>query len=369
MSTKPIKVLQIIPSTGYGGISSMLMNLYRNIDKNKVQFDFAAFNRGQLHDEICANGGRVFYFDYIKKQGPIAYIKKIRQLIKDNGPYSAVHVHSGFKSGFGLLASRLQGIPIRVCHIHTSNTEQSWQKPLLPILKKISLVNSTKLIACGQEAGYFMYGKKDFEILTNAINVNSFTYTNPIDIDKIKMDFKIQKGCMVIGHVGRFVQVKNHNFMINIAEKLKKMDINFKMVFIGDGPLKMDVQHLIERKGLSENIILAGVRSDIPEVMGVFDVFLFPSLFEGLPVSLLEAQASGLPCIVSTGVPKESDVGAGLVKFLEIDNGVDNWVNQIIYEVSKGRGDKKSAGSKLLENGYDIQDNIQRLMEIYNVSS
>jgi glycosyltransferase EpsF len=368
MNTKPMKVLQIVPSTGYGGISSMIMNLYRNIDKSRVQFDFAAFNRGDLHDEICDNGGSIFYFDYIKKQGPISYINKLTRLMKDNGPYSAVHVHNGYKGGFALLAARMQGIPIRVSHIHTSNVEQRWQKIFLPLLKKLSVLNSTNFLACGQEAGIFMYGNKGFEVLTNAIDVNRFIHPNEKKIQELRKELKISIDSTIIGHVGRFSEVKNHKHLINIAERLKKLDIDFKMIFIGDGPLKEEIQQTIKDKGLSNNIILAGLRSEIPELMSIFDVYIFPSLFEGLPVSLLEAQASGLPCLVSTGVPRESDVGAGLIKFMDLDNQIKEWVEELLILSAQKRGSQELSTKQLLNNGYDIQNNIKRLMEIYQVA-
>ncbi len=364
---KTARILQIVPSTGFGGISSMLMNLYRNVDRTKVQFDFAAFNRGPLHEEICSLGGRVFYFDYIKKQGALKYVASLRGLINKNGPYTAIHVHNGYKGGFALLAGRLAGIDTRVCHIHTSNVEQTWQKPLVPILKSFATYNATKLIACGQEAGKFMYGKRDFEVLTNAINTSSFSKVNPKDVQVIRKELGIPDQSIVIGHIGRFSDVKNHDFMVEIAEKLVGMNTDFRMIFVGDGPLKKDIEQKAHEKGLRRNIIFTGLRSDIPELVNLFDLYLFPSLFEGLPVSLLEAQAAALPCLVSTGVPKESDIGSGLIKFMDLSTGSEKWAEDLLIQVNKGKGAKEVVHKKLVDAGYDIGDNTHRLMEIYGI--
>ncbi|MCG7406101.1 glycosyltransferase family 1 protein [Paenibacillus sp. ACRRX] len=369
MNSLPKRVLQVIPSTGYGGISSMLMNIYRCVDRDTLQFDFAAFNQGPLHDEIADMGGRIFYFDYIKKQGIFSYMRAFKNLIQEHGPYQAVHVHNGYKGGFALMAARQAGIDIRVCHIHTSNVEQAWQRAIVPLLKTAAIINATDLLACGQEAGSFMYGRRPFDVLTNAINSSSYAFRTQSDRSRMRKELGIPTDCLVIGHVGRLSEVKNHFFMIDIADWLKRQhpELCFWFVFTGDGPLKYDLEQAIISKGLDQHFIFTGLRSDIPELLQAFDVYLFPSLFEGLPVSLLEAQASGLPCLVSAGVPNEADIGAGLVRFMDLAEGSANWAAALLEWSARGRGEPHESELRLIDKGYSIQENVRKLLHIYQL--
>ncbi|WP_028546389.1 glycosyltransferase [Paenibacillus taiwanensis] len=369
MSSLPKRVLQVIPSTGYGGISSMLMNIYRSVDRNTLQFDFAAFNEGPLHDEIVAMGGRIFYFDYIKKQGIFSYMRAFRNLIQEQGPYQAVHVHNGYKGGFALKAARQAGINKRVCHIHTSNVEQAWQRAIVPLLKFAAIANATDLLACGEEAGRFMYGRRPFDVLTNAINSSSYSSQSQSDRSTMRAQLGIPLDCLVIGHVGRLSEVKNHFFIINIADCLKQQhpELCFCFVFIGDGPLRHDLEQAIRSKGLEQHVMFAGLRSDIPDLLQAFDIYVFPSLFEGLPVSLLEAQASGLPCLVSAGVPYEADIGAGLVRFMDLTEGSARWAAALLEWAARGRGDTRESELRLINKGYNIEENVRKLMHIYQL--
>ncbi|WP_195576630.1 glycosyltransferase [Paenibacillus sp. 1001270B_150601_E10] len=371
MNTLPARILQVIPSTGYGGISSMLMNLYRALPTEQVQFDFAAFNRGPLHNEIEARGGRVFYFEYMKKQGLLRYMKALKRLIHDHGPYQAIHVHNGYKGGFALLAARMAGIPTRVCHIHTSNVEEKWQRSIMPLLRAVSVANATKRLACGEEAGRFMYGQRDFEVLTNAIQTSAYQAGTLQDRYRIRKEWGIPKDCFVIGHIGRLSAVKNHAFMLDIAEELRRRidGAAYRMVCIGEGPLREELEREIRERKLQSHILLVGTRADIPSCLNAVDMYLFPSLFEGLPVSLLEAQAAALPCLVSSGVPRESDIEAGLVRFMDLKEGPAAWSEAIVERSRMGLGDTLLAGKKLEERGYDVAQNVKRLTHIYNLGT
>ncbi|TVX93604.1 glycosyltransferase family 1 protein [Paenibacillus agilis] len=363
------RVLHVIPSTGFGGITSMVMNLYRALDKERVQFDFASFNRGHLHDDILSMGGRVFYFDYMKKQGIFRYMHALKKLIHEQGPYHAIHVHNGYKGGFALLAARMAGIDTRICHIHTSNVEERWQKAILPLLKSVSIGQATELIACGQDAGTFMYGERSFSILMNAIQPEQYANRSPWEREQLRRELNIPSDCLVIGHVGRLSPVKNHHFMLEIAEQLKNHHTNvpFRFVFVGDGPLHSELEETIHKKGLEKYVFMIGSREDIPALMNVFDLYLLPSHFEGLPVTLLEAQAAAIPCLVSTGVTRESDIGAEMVTFMDLSAGAQAWAYELLNCIDRGQGNQQEAGAKLTERGYDVNSSLTRLLQIYNV--
>ena len=196
-----------------------------------------------------------------------------------------------------------------------SNVEQSWQKIFIPILNKFAIENATDLVACGQDAGIFMFGNRNFQVLANSVDTSKFVNLGMSDRLKVRNELDIDSKPYVIGHVGRFSKVKNHKFMVDILIILKNMNVNYKMIFVGDGPLLDEIKSLVEVNELENYVCFTGLRADIPQVMNTFDVYLFPSQFEGLPVSLLEAQLNAIPCLVSSGVSKESDMGTGMHYF------------------------------------------------------
>nr|WP_272917288.1 glycosyltransferase family 1 protein [Halobacillus litoralis] len=358
--------MHVIPTTSYGGISSMVMNLYRKIDTKKVQFDFVTFNDGPLKEEIINRGGNVFEIPYIKNDGPYTHIKRVFNICKKNGPYEAIHVHHGYKSGFSLLSARMAGIKRRICHIHTSDVEQNWQKKYLYFLKTLSIINATKLVACGNEAGTFLFGKRSFELVTNAIDIEKYVKLSQSQAIKYKRTLQINSD-LIIGHVGRFSDVKNHSFIIDVAESLCRRTNNFKIVLVGDGPLKPEIERKIKEKGLSDKFLLTGLRPDIPELMNMFNIFVFPSHFEGVPVSLLEAQVSDVPCVVSSGVSREVDIDNGSITFLNLTEGPNVWADYIIEKSKHPKNGKIKAAEALSAKGYSLNDNIAKLMEMYNV--
>lgn len=365
MSEYPVRVLHIIPTTAIGGISTFITNLYRQIDRTKVQFDFVAFNKGILHDEILSLGGRVFYFDLIKKQGPFSYMKKLRQIIDQYGPYIAIHSHQGYKAGFSLYAAKLQGIDKRICHIHAIKPEIKWHNIILSPLKLFAIRNATRLIACSKAAGSFMYGRREFEIIPNSIDVNKFLDQSENDKMKFRHELNISDETLVVGHVGRFSIVKNHTFMISIAEELRKLKVNFCMVLVGEGPLRQEIENQVIDKKLEKNIIFLNQRNDINRVMNSIDVFICPSFFESFSIVLLEAQASGTPCIASTGVPNEVDIGVDLLKFIELEKGAEEWAKMILLQSRMKKIDKKKVREALISYHFDTISNTNILLELY----
>jgi len=364
MNEKKIKVMQVVPSMGYGGISSMIMNLYRNIDKTKIHMDFVAFKYGHNEIEVLANGGKVFYFDLIKEQGPLAYISKLKKVIQQNGPYEAIHMHRSYKDCFTSIAARSMKIKNRIIHSHTSDFEVKWHKLIFPFLKLLMIQNSTQFLACSKLAGEFAFKGKKYEIFTNAIDTNEYINLSLFDKNDIRHEFMCNVDELLIGHVGRFSPVKNHEFILNVALQLKKKGINFRLVLVGDGILFDNIKNKVKEIGLENEIFFTGSRNDIPRLMSAFNVLIFPSHFEGLPLTILEAQAAGIPCLVSDGVDKAVDIGVNAIEFLALSQGSELWAKKLI-EVAHKKFDINYNIMALKICGYDIELNTEKIVKYY----
>ena len=308
----PVKVLQVVATMNMGGIENFLMNLYRSIDREKVQFDFLILNNETniFEKEIEELGGKVFKIESIKKVG---YLK--------------------IKNKIFLHFSRI-------------------------LLKK----SQAKKFACSKVAGIWLYGKNsDFNIIYNGIDASRYKYNYVIRENK-REELQLSKKDIIVGHIGGFRKVKNHDFIIEIFSELYKKNKNYKLILVGDGELKKEIELKVDKKGLRKNIIFLGIRKDIAELLQLFDIFLFPSLYEGLPISLVEAQTSGLKCFISENITREIDLGLGLVEFISLKKNVFEWAN-IIEE--KRNYTRRSRLEVIQEKGYDIEKTSKDLIEVY----
>lgn len=356
-----IRVLQVIPTLMLGGISSVVMNWYRHIDRNKYHFDFIVFNEGVLREEIESLGGEIFLLPTIKKN-PVQYVSKIIELLKND--YNAVHVHNSFKNGVLLFIAKVFGVPTRVCHSHTSGVENKWLLPVFSILKWVTKSSSNIHVACGKEAGEFLYGHGSFLVLNNAISVDPFLLTNDGDDNNItKQKFGLPLNKRIIMHVGRFSIVKNHQFIIKLIEE---MDVSAELhfVFIGEGPLKSKLSGYIESHNLSSQITLLPATKDIPSLLKCATGFIMPSLFEGVSVALLEAQAASLPCFVSDTIAFESDMGLNLVEFLPLDDAI-KWTEHL-NKCEKSLLEADQIKSSFFNRNFTTDAILLKLNEIYN---
>lgn len=369
------RVLHVIGGMNRAGAETMMMNIYRVIDHQQIQFDFLVYNNDKqdYEDEINGLGGRVIHMPF--KNGIFGGIKSIcdiYKVIKEYGPYCAVHAATLHNSAFALLAA----IGIKDCKkiVHSHNTANTVNSSIVKkgyniITKWIIQHLSDECIACGQEAGEYLFGKRLFNkkgiILNNSVDVDRFYDVSKTAIEHLQSKFGISKGEIVIGSISRISEVKNHRRMIDIASELRKESISFKMIFVGRGDLEPELKETVRDQGLSQNVIFAGVRSDIPEMMHLFDIFLMPSFFEGNPVTLIEAQAAGLPAVISDSITDRIDMGLGLVHRISLNDTDSNWVANILsaHKPSLSKNEIKQA---LSANGYDLMSNARQLCEIYN---
>ncbi|HDR7894655.1 MULTISPECIES: glycosyltransferase family 1 protein [Bacillus] len=373
---KPIRVLQVAGKMRSGGAEAMIMNIYRNIDDKYVQFDFVSFDEeeGYYDKEIKKLGGRIFYIPSPEKIGVLQFISNLVRLLKKEGPFDIVHAHTLYNIGLVLLAARLAGIKKRIAHSHS--TKASVKQNLLHkiyqvIMGKLINLNATEFIACGTEAGEFLYGKSKFKkrgkVLPNAIDVFPYLNKENLESENLYREHKIRENTFIMGQVGTLNEIKNHDFTISICKRMKEKGIEFRMLFVGDGELNNVLRKRVDQEGLQNQIIFLGLRADIPNLMNLFDVLIMPSIFEGLPVTLIEAQAAGTPCVVSNVITIEADLGLGLIKYMDLNVGVDRWID----ELQKMRNNKLKNSDEIMlafeQKEYDIKSNIENLMRVYHI--
>lgn len=369
------RVLHIIGGMNRAGAETMMMNIYREINKDQLQFDFLVYNNDKqdYEDEILSLGGRVIHMP-IKDGicGSIKSIHDIRRVIKTYGPYCAIHAATLHNSAFALLAA--SGIKNCKKIVHSHNTANTVNPSIIKKIynfttKCIIRHLSDECLACGQEAGEYLFGKKRFDkkgiILNNSVDIDRFYDVSSDNIINVKNALGIKDGELVIGSIARISQVKNHRRMIEIALELKKRGIPFKMIFVGRGDLEKELKELTKRLDLVPHIIFAGVRSDIPVLMHIFDVFLMPSLFEGNPVTLIEAQSAGLPAVISDVITEKIDLGLGLINQVSLNDNNNRWV-EMILSINKSILPKETIKNSLRAKGYDLTYNTNLLCNIYN---
>ncbi|MGQ8922492.1 glycosyltransferase family 1 protein [Bacillus halotolerans] len=378
MNNSQQRVLHVLSGMNRGGAETMVMNLYRKMDRSKVQFDFLTYRNDPCayDEEILSLGGRLFYVPSIGQSNPLTFVKNVRNTIKENGPFSAVHAHTDFQTGFIALAARLAGVQVRVCHSHNTSwkTGFNWKDRLqLMVFRRLILAYATELCACGEDAGRFLFGRSNMErkrvhLLPNGIDLDLFSPAGQAADDEKKAR-GIASDRLIIGHVARFHEVKNHAFLLKLAVHLKKRGVRFQMVLAGDGPLREQMGEEARRLNLLSDVLFLGTEEHIHELMRTFDVFVMPSLYEGLPVVLVEAQASGLPCIISDKITEKVDTGLGLVKRVSLSKPMDIWAETIVRAAAAGRPKRELVKDTLAKLGYDARRNVGALMNLYQIST
>jgi glycosyltransferase EpsF len=370
MDGMPERILHIVSKMDRGGAEMLIMNIYRNMDREKIQFDFIthSLEKGDFDAEIVALGGRIYPIPSLGESGPIKYIQNLREIMNSSN-YLALHSHTDFQSGFPALAGKLCGIKRRIVHSHSSNWNPETgmkSKVILNILKRLIKLTATDFCSCSQEAAAFLFGPKMTEyvsILKNGIDIGSFL--NSDSRDCVLEELQLPKETKIIGHVGRFSPSKNQMFILKVLKKITETDPNYSVVFAGDGPLLIKVKDKAESMGLLNNTRFLGVRTDIPRLMKAFDVFLFPSLFEGFGIVTLEAQSTGTPCVISDTVPKSTDMGLNLVSYLSLDEDVTIWAEKIKKAALLERPDAAIIKNQLIKHGFSIQENISQWLNLY----
>ena len=370
MKKEPIRILQITGGMNMGGIENFLMNIYRNIDREKVQFDFLIHQEEKqiFEEEIISLGGKIFRIPSLGKVGHFRYLKELKEFFQVHKEYKIVHSHYNTISGIILREAKKCGIKNRISHSHIAYPKYRFLEKIYKNYSKFFLKsNTTKMFACSNLAGEWLYGKNEnYEVINNGIEANKYKLNEKIRIEKRK-ELKIEKEEIAIGHIGRLTEQKNHKFLIEIFSKLYNINNKYKLFIIGNGELEEKIREQIKALNLEKNIIMLGVRKDVNEILQAMDLFVFPSLYEGLPVTLVEAQGAGLKCFISDTVTKEIDLECGLTEFISLNRSSEEWAE--IIDKNKDYIRKDTIES-LKSHGYDMTENAKNLenryIELYN---
>lgn len=365
---EPIRIAQIIGKWVGGGVESVVMNYYRYIDRSKIQFDFICDEDSTNipYEEINSLGGKVILIPPYQKL--FKYQSNLKKVLRE-GNYKIVHSHINALSVFPLRVAQKADVAIRIAHSHSTTNKKEWKKNILKnILRPFSKLYATDYFCCTEHAGRWLFGNKKFEkgdvyVLNNAINIEKFKFNEKVR-NKKRVELGIDSDTVVIGHIGRFVEQKNHKFLIDLFSKFHNVNKNSKLVLIGQGPLEKEIREKVNLLNITDDVIFLGQINNVEELYQVFDIFIFPSLYEGLGMVLIEAQASGCSCVVSSEVPKIAQV-TELVRFCDLDDSLDVWEKNITETLESNSKERVLYNEILEKSGYNIRAENKKIEEYY----
>lgn len=364
---KRIKVLIVAGTMEVGGIENQLMHLLRQADRTEYQIDFTTTaDHPFFQDEIESLGGRCIWIPATEGKHFLRYCKALYRVIKD-GKYDIVHSNELFHSGMVLLTARLAGVRHRFVHAHSCNQEQGdWiRRAYYAIMRRLILWNATEFLACSSLSARFLFGdgiidRKNYHLVVNSVDTSRF-------LPKENRDSDTQGAYPVILQVGRFSDEKNFLFSVRIAEVCKQRGDRFLFIFVGNSgeAYEAAVRRLIAEKQLEDTVSLLGVRKDVNQLMKRADAFLLPSKFEGMPLTLIEAQASGLPCVAADTFSHEVDFGIGTVEWLKLESGAEVWTDAVERAVLKRRADRQTVVEAIERGGFDSELFAKKICRLY----
>lgn len=363
----PVRVLMLFTILNRGGAETMVMNYYRAIDRNKVQFDFVVHReeKGDYEEEICCMGGKIFRMMPLRPHTFGKYKKQISEFFDEHPEYQIIHGQCSESGYFFYKEAARRGIPVIIAHAHNSHVKfdlkwmvRTWMKfKMRPYL--------THCFACGEEAAEWLFGKhlaKKSVILKNAIDTRQHLFDTQTR-EKKREELNLPPTVLTICHIGRFDKVKNHGFILEIFRELVEKRPDAQLLLIGEGKLREQTEKEAAQKGLQSKVHFLGVRRDVNELLQAADAMVFPSLFEGLPVTLVEAQCTGLPCVISKDIPEEAAF-TDLVERVSLDESASTWADRLIA-VSTRSIDRRAYAEKVASAGFDIKENSRWLENFY----
>ncbi len=360
ISNEPMRVLQVIRQMDVGGAETFIMNIYRNIDRKKVQFDFLVTGNGFFDEEIKSLGGHLYYMKYITQIGELNYKKQLISFFKAHPEYRIVHSHIDQVSGIILQAANRAGVPNRIAHSHsTKNTNSVIGKIYKSYLQSKINNNATLLLACGENAAKWLYKKRAKEaiLINNGIDIEKYKYSQE-KRKKIRDELHISDDTTIMLHVGRLSKEKNQLFLLDIYRNYLDKNLKSLLIMVGDGPLKGEILQKIKKYNLQEKVKLLGIRQDVDALYSAADYVVFPSLYEGISLALIEAQISGLKIFASDSIDKNTDI-SGNIQWINLKDSPSKWSELIL------KTDKTRNFSNIKEEKYDIKKVAYKLQNIY----
>lgn len=360
-----IRVLHVVTQMNLGGIETFLMNVYRKINREKVQFDFLThrLDEGYYDQEIESLGGRIFKMRPLGLKQMFSYRHNLRKFLLDHPEYSIIHSHLNENSALVLSAAKKVGVPIRIAHSHARATVNNYK-----MLREFFITRlpefATDHFACSSDAGNWLFKNNSYMVVKNGIEVNRFKF-DQFRRDEVRKRLQIQDGDIVIGNVARFNKVKNHQFLIKVFSELTRLNKKSKLLLVGDGGLKNNLLDQVNELGISDQVIFTGAVDNPEEYLNAMDVFVLPSIFEGLGIVLIEAQCNGLPVLFSDGIPKEAFV-TDIAYQKALDISPEIWAKKLleIYFLNKDN-DRTELANKIHEKNFDIESVVADLEEFY----
>ena len=362
---KLIRILHVLGGLNRGGAETMVMNFYRAIDRTKVQFDFVIHTDEPQNysDEIKKMGGKIYIFPRYNGLNTFELRKKWNDFLKEHPGYKVLHSHVRSYASIYLPIAKKHGVKT-IIHAHSTSNGSGIKSFAKKILQMPLRYQADYLFSCSQISGEWLFGKKSLKksnylLIPNAIDIEKYALNENIRNEyRKKLNIETEK---VFIHIGRLHEAKNHIFLINVFKKLSEIEPNVRLLIVGDGELRDIIENEITKHSLSGKIGMLGMREDIPELLNVADCFLFPSKWEGLPVTVVEAQAAQLPCFVSDTITDEVGI-SDLVTYLPIDKGEKIWVDTIL----NGNIQKHDVTVEIKNANFDVRNVSNWLVDFYN---
>jgi len=365
---QPIRILHVLGSTNLGGAESRIMDLYRHIDREKIQFDFLVHStkEGFFEPEIKQMGGNIYYLPSFRVYNYFKYKKACRKFFAEHREFKAVQGHMTSTASIYLPQAKKAGIPITIAHARSAGVDVGIKGFITKILRKNLYRKCDYMFACSDLAARAVFGDKRYEegetvFVPNAVDTKEFA-PDEIIRGEIRKQYGLEDS-FVIGHVGRFHYAKNHEFLLEVFAKIRMKNANFKLFLLGDGPRRKEMEAKAGELGIDKDVIFAGNKNPVAPFYQAFDAFLFPSRFEGMPGTVVEAQAAGLPCLVSDSITSQVKATA-LVTFLSLTKSEEEWAEEFILHVKDCNAEGK-VQVDLSDTNYDVNYQVKRYEQFY----
>lgn len=368
---EPIRVLQVLGGTGLGGAESRVMDLYRSVDRTQVQFDFAVHNakRDHFDDEIEALGGHIYRLPRFRVYNWLAYRRAWENFFREHPGYVCVHGHMTSTASVYLPAAKRAGVARTVAHARSAGTDSGMKGRLTRLMRRNLWKKTDFCFACSALAGKAVFGEKAWKkglvhVIPNALAVEKFAY-DPDKREEMRSRLQVQD-CFVVGHVGRFNPMKNHPFLLEIFAQIQKERKDAALLLLGVGSGMDAAKETARRLGIGDRVHFLGNRENVADYYQAMDFLVFPSLYEGMPGTVLEAQAAGLPCLIADTITPEVKV-TGLVQTMSLEAPAREWARKVAGEPEAlaGAGERQGRAEELKQAGFDVSSQAGRMTAFY----